>query len=238
VRIYSDLARWWPLFSPPSHYVEEAADLLPLIVASGDAPARTMLELGSGGGSLAYHFKSRLALTLTDVSPAMLEQNRAVNPECEHITGDMRTLELGRLFDRVLVHDAISYATTPADVRATIATAARHCRPGGGAVFVPDHVRETFVPETHSGGEDGSDGRGLRYLQWMYDADPADDIYEMEFAFILREADGSVHVESERHRSGCFPRESWLRWMEEAGFDARQHTDMWGRDVFIGAKRP
>jgi hypothetical protein len=30
-RLYSDLAYWWPLFSPPIYYVEEAADLPPLL---------------------------------------------------------------------------------------------------------------------------------------------------------------------------------------------------------------
>jgi hypothetical protein len=32
LRLYSDLARWWPLMSPPAEYVEEAADLLPLLL--------------------------------------------------------------------------------------------------------------------------------------------------------------------------------------------------------------
>lgn len=27
LRLYSDLAVWWPLMSPPSHHVEEAQDL-------------------------------------------------------------------------------------------------------------------------------------------------------------------------------------------------------------------
>ena len=37
----------------------------------------------------------------------MLAINQATNPECEHIVGDMRTLDLGRQFDVVLIHDAI-----------------------------------------------------------------------------------------------------------------------------------
>ena len=71
-RLYTDLAAWWPLLSPPSHYVEEAADLLPEMLAAPDAPPRTLLELGCGGGSLAYHLKSSLQLTLSDRSPQML----------------------------------------------------------------------------------------------------------------------------------------------------------------------
>ena len=64
-RLYADLARWWPLMSPPSEYVEEAVDLLALLLDAPDAAdARTLLELGSGGGSLAFHLKDRFTLTL------------------------------------------------------------------------------------------------------------------------------------------------------------------------------
>jgi hypothetical protein len=51
-RIYTDLAHWWPLFSPPIHYVEEAADLLRILLNATDSPPKTLLELGCGGGSL------------------------------------------------------------------------------------------------------------------------------------------------------------------------------------------
>ena len=71
-----------------------------------------MLELGSGGGSLASHLKRQFTLTLTDLSEGMLAQSRAVNPEAEHIAGDMRTLRLHREFDYVLVHDAVCYMTS------------------------------------------------------------------------------------------------------------------------------
>src|SRR5262245_55930587 len=114
MKLYDDLASWWPLMSPPSHYVEEAADLLPLLLEGDDGISRlTLLELGSGGGSLASHLKAHFRLTLIDRSPGMLDVSCRVNPEAEHIVGDMMTLDLGREFDRVLVHDAIMYATDP-----------------------------------------------------------------------------------------------------------------------------
>lgn len=235
LRLYSDLARWWPLLSPPSHYVEEAADLLPHLL-SGPAPPRTLLELGCGGGSLASHLKSALTSTLTDVSPQMLDISRTVNPECEHVCGDMRTLDLGRQFDRVLVHDAVMYMTTEHDLRGAMATAYRHCRPGGIAIFVPDCVRETFTPQTEHGGEDADDGRGLRYLSWTMDQDPGDVTCEVAYAFLLREADGRIHVDADRHVEGLFPRDAWRTWLEEVGFIVDIHTDPWERDVFRGRR--
>src|SRR5262245_27406079 len=106
-RFYDELADWWPLFSPPSHYDEEAADLLERLRPHVTLGAATLLELGSGGGSLASHLAPYFALTLTARSAGMLDVSRLVNPGAEHVLGDMRTLRLDRQFDVVLVHDAI-----------------------------------------------------------------------------------------------------------------------------------
>lgn len=236
LRLYTELAAWWPLFSPPEHYTQEAAELWPVLLTLPDAPPATMLELGSGGGSMASHFKSRLSLTLSDRSEQMLAISQSVNPECEHVHGDMRSLDLGRLFDLVFIHDAIMYLTDEPSVRAALATAYRHCRPGGGLLVAPDWVSETFRAETECGGEDAPDGRGLRYLEWTWDPDPADQTYEAAFAFLLRDADGSLHVDRDRHRFGLFPRAIWLDWMTAAGFTAASQLDSSGRDIFTGTR--
>jgi hypothetical protein len=228
---YTDLAEWWPLFSPPGHYDEEAADLLQRLGPPAGKP--TLLELGSGGGSLAWHLKPHFSLTLTDRSPRMLDVSRAVNPEAEHVEGDMRTIRLERRFDFVMVHDAICYATTIADVRATLATAAVHCRPGGTVVVLPDYVKETFTPGTDDGGEDASDGRGFRYLEWRWDPDPADDTYLVDYTFLLRDAGGAVRVVHDRHVEGLFPRASWFAAFDAAGLRAESSIDQWGRDIFV-----
>jgi len=232
-RLYADLAPWWPLLSPPSHYGEEAEDLLPSLLRSSDAPPRTLLELGCGGGSLAFHLKRHLQLTLSDRSPQMLDVSRAVNPECEHAAGDMRSLDLHRTFEVVLIHDAIMYAADAASLQATIASAHRHCRQGGGLLILPDCVRETFVPGTSTGGEDGSDGRGLRYLEWTWDPDPDDETFLTAFSLLLRETDGSLRTELDVHRCGLFGRAQWSKWLEQAGFRVTSRTDPWRREVFV-----
>ena len=150
------------------------------------------MELGSGGGNNASHMKAYATLTLTDLSPEMLELSRSLNPECEHIQGDMTTLQPGRPFDGVFVHDALPYLTTEEQLRAAIETAFVHTRPGGAAIFCPDHVRERFRESTDHGGHDGRDGdpRSLRYLQWTWDPAPDDTWYVDDFAYLLREGAG------------------------------------------------
>ena len=233
MRLYDELARWWPLFSPPGDYVEEVADILPTLMTAPDRPPETLLELGCGGGSVAFHLKAHLNLTLTDRSAAMLDVSRAVNPECEHIVGDMRSLNVGREFDVVMIHDAIAYMTDEASMRAAFRTARRHCRRGGAVVNLPDNVAETFEPQTSHGGHDAADGRGMRYLEWTFDPDPNDSVCETVFALLFREADGRVTQETDRHVFGLFPRASWLQWLRDEGFDVTSRIDPWNRDVFV-----
>lgn len=235
MRMYAELAHWWPLLSPPSHYAEEAAFYRALLRGVRPA-ARTLLELGCGGGSLAANLKRDLALTLVDRSPQMLAVCRAENPECEIVEGDMRSVRLGRSFDAVHVHDAIMYATSEPDLRATIETAALHCRSGGLVILSPDCTRETFAPGADHGGEDGPDGRGLRYVEWSWDPDPSDTTFEVAYAFLLREADGSVRSDVDRHTEGLFPEATWLGVMGECGLVARIVPDPWRGQIFVGTR--
>lgn len=215
---YGELAPWWPLVSPVDEYRGEAAEFLRVLEAAHPS-ARTLLELGSGGGHNACYLKGRYAATLTDLSPEMLEVSIVLNPECRHIAGDMRSLRLGEEFDVVFVHDAIDYMRSEADLAAAMATAHAHCHPGGVALFVPDQVRERYAPDTDCGGSDGLDGRGVRYLVWSYDPDPDDSVIMTQYVFALRDADGSVRTLREEHTIGLFSREAWCRLLEEQGFD-------------------
>ena len=163
MRLYDDLAEWWPLLGDPAtEYAVEAGIYADLLVKACDGPIESLLELGSGGGSNALHMKYRFPhLLLTDVSSGMLAVSRALNPECEHRLGDMRTLRVGRTFDAVFVHDAVCYMTTESDLRRAIETAWIHCRPGGAVLLAPDYVREKFPGAlTEVGGCDEAPLRG------------------------------------------------------------------------------
>src|SRR5262245_54327317 len=98
-----------------------------------------------------------------------------------------RHLALPTRFDVVLAQDATGYMTSVEDLRATIATASRHLRPGGVAIFIPDDVKDTFEESTKCGGHTANDGRALRFLEWTYDPDPGDTTIVVEFALMLRQ---------------------------------------------------
>lgn len=237
MKLYNELAHWWPLLSPPEHYVEEATFFFKVLQATEARPRRTMLELGSGGGSNAYHLKHYFDLTLVDPAQPMLDVSKLVNPECEHLVGDMRTVRLDRQFDCVFIHDAIDYMTTEADLKAAFVTAYLHCKPGGVVLLVPDHTRETFEETSALEGEDSptDDGRALRVMEWTFDPDVNDSICVTHYVFMLREGD-QITVEHDQHIFGLFSRETWLSLLREVGLMPEHLVDEYERDVFLATK--
>lgn len=241
LRFYGELAPWWPLISPVEEYAEEAGEFA-RVLSEARVRVNSLLELGSGGGHNAYYMKRAHRMTLTDLSDGMLGLSRRLNPECEHVRGDMRTLDLGRSFDGVFIHDAVHYMLTREDLAAAIATAYRHCAPGGVALFVPDELRESYEPSTDCGGTDAADGRGVRYLAWSYDPDPDDDLSTTHYSFVMREASGQIYTHTETHLSGLFSRQTWLDLLEAQGFrpeTVKEQTseERPGREMFL-AHRP
>jgi ubiquinone/menaquinone biosynthesis C-methylase UbiE len=237
-KLYGELASWFHLLSSPPDYAEEAEFARKLIVESSSAEPVTVLELGSGGGNNASHLKSHFKMTLVDLSAGMLELSRKLNPECEHILGDMKTLRLERTFDAVFIHDAIMYMTNENDLRLALQTGSIHCKPRGALLVMPDMIKEMFVSLTTHGGHDSSagDSRAIRYIEWTFDPDPSDTTYTVDFAYLLREAGQPVRVVHDTHVFGIFPRETWLHQLRSAGFEARAVADPWGREVFGGIK--
>ncbi|HSV99652.1 MAG TPA: class I SAM-dependent methyltransferase [Sedimentisphaerales bacterium] len=241
IRLYGDLADWYPLLTPVGDYAEEAAFYRRLFEIYCRQPPRTLLDLGSGGGHNAAYLKETLACTLIDVAPAMIGLSRRLNPKCEHILGDMRSIRLGRVFDCVLAHDAVSYMTSRSDLVSAIATAFAHTAAGGVALFQPDFVSETFEPGAETGGSDGN-GRALRYLEWRWIPDSRTDIYVTDMAYLLRDVNGAVEVVHDRHFMGLFPRIVWLELIAAAGFEPLavpfEHSSYndTGHKVFLGLK--
>jgi SAM-dependent methyltransferase len=239
-RLYGDLAEWFHLLTPPENYAEEAAFYRETLMKNSRRPLGTVLELGSGGGNNASYLKKNFEMTLVDLSGSMLDISRRINPECEHLQGDMRDVRLNRQFDAVFIHDAISYITTEEDLARAIETAYIHCLPGGVALFSPDHTRETYAPSTGHGGTD-SGNRGLRYLEWIWDPDPNDSTYIMDMVYMMKDGN-NIDCQRDRHVMGLFSNDTWLQLINSTGFIAStaelkvDHYHETGLRVFLGLK--
>lgn len=232
MKLYDELAEFWPDMSGPEEFEHEAA-LFKRVLTRAIKPApRTLLELGGGSGFVASHLKSRFKTTLVDLSPRMLAISRRLNPELEHLEGDIRTLRLGRTFDAVFVHDSIAHMLTQKDLKAAMKTAFLHCRPGGAALFVPDETRESFVPAADHGGKGD-----VRYVQWTSDPNPRDSTILVDFGILIRDGRGEVRVVHERQKHGLFARAVWLRLLKAVGFRPSVVRDKVVRDMFL-ARRP
>jgi len=215
-RLYADLAPWWPALSPPEEYVEEAAYALDLLADAAGGSITSLLELGSGGGHLASWLGPELEVVLVDRSEAMLTVSRQHNPDREHVQADLRSVRLERRFDAVLLHDAVMYLTSEADLRAALTTIVAHLRPGGAALVIPDLVAEDYEDRAlASGGE--WEGRSARLLEWCHSRSGT--TFEVDYAFLLKDRDGSVRCEHDRHVCGLFDRPTWWRLIDEVGLD-------------------
>ncbi len=218
--LYDELAPFYHLLDPLEDHAGEGEEF-GSVLRSATSGARSLLELGAGAGHGAFYLKDAFErLTLVDLSPAMLARSRRLNPDCEHLEGDMRTLRLGRTFDCLLIHDAITYLTSVEELAQVAETAFDHLRPGGAALVIPDCVTESFVDsyEDHAGDDDE---RSLRCLAWSYDPDPTDTTHVTDYALLLRE-NGEVRAVHDRHVHGLFPVRTWIEVHQRAGFEVTE----------------
>lgn len=228
-RLYDDLAYLWPLISTPEDYAVEAQNWRETLRSKLGPGRHEILELGVGGGHSLSHLTGDFQATAVDSSRGMLMHSAKLNPTVEHQVGDMRTVRLGKRFKAVIIHDAIDYMLSEADLRATFATAAVHLEPGGVFITAPDHFRETYRdPRVHSSTR--SDGKTeLTFIEFDYDPDPDDTTVESIMLYLIREG-GELRVELDRHVTGLFPLRTWLDLMAEAGFAVEQFPCRHGDD--------
>ena len=218
LRMYHDLADLWRLVSPPQEYEQDAATWRDTLKRKLGAGRHSLLELGVGGGHNLSHLTSEFDATAVDLSPEMLANSKRLNPSVEHLMGDMRSVRLGRKFDAVVVHDAIAYMLTEHDLEKTFATARAHLEPGGVFVTEPDWYEETYNGPTVRSWRNTDGTTDLGFTEYSHRPDPEETRIETVFIYFIRGPDG-LRVEQDRHFMGLFPRSTWPRLMDAAGFD-------------------
>jgi ubiquinone/menaquinone biosynthesis C-methylase UbiE len=141
-----DYADHYDLFYADKDYESECNIIEKVFRRYGKNKIRTILDLGCGTGNHAFPLAKRgYEVTGVDRSENMLARARLKlsnikspsQPLPVFVQGDLRSLELEREFDAVLMMFAVlGYQLTNKDVLAALRTVRRHLKPGG--LFICD----------------------------------------------------------------------------------------------------
>jgi len=220
-RMYGDLAWTWPIISQKENYAGEAEEFRQVIQHYAQIQIQTLLHLGCGGGHLDFWLKKDFAMTGVDVSEGMLALARRLNPEVAYRPGDMRTVQLGQVFDAVIVADSISYMLTAQDLRAAFATAFRHLRPGGVFCTYAEVAAERFQQHWTDCATRTRGDVEITFVENRYDPDPTDTTYEYTCVYLIRRG-GQLTIETDRHLGGIFGLRTWHDLLNDVGFQVWQ----------------
>ena len=103
---------------------------------AGLAPLSYVLDVGCGSGRpiAAAVLAAGHRVTGVDFAPGMIALARAHMPQADWRLADMRTLDLGQMFDAVIAWNSFFHLTKQ-EQRATLPRLAAHVRPGGWLLF-------------------------------------------------------------------------------------------------------
>ncbi|XUW99779.1 MAG: class I SAM-dependent methyltransferase [Dehalogenimonas sp.] len=213
---YDELAWTEHIIASPDDYAEETEPLINAVKEYSLNEARTLLHLGCGAGGNDYIFKRYYQVTGVDISEKMLEIARNLNPEAMYHHGDMRTIELGELFDVVVVPESIDYMKTKGELHSAIKTAWKHLKPGG-VFLVVANIAERFNQNNfiYTGSRDDIE---ITLFENNYVSTHLGATYEATLVYLIRRG-GKLEIYYDRHILGLFKLETWLKQLKKAGFD-------------------
>ncbi|WP_093798914.1 trans-aconitate 2-methyltransferase [Streptomyces sp. Wb2n-11] len=231
-----DLAEVYELVyrSRGKDWAEEAAETSRLIRERLPA-ADSLLDVACGTGAHLETFDGFFGHTEgLELSAAMLERATGRLPGVPLHQGDMRAFDLGRSFDAVVcLFTAIGYLRSLADMRAAVATMARHLRPGGVLVVEPWWFPERFL-DGYVAGDLASDEH--RTVARISHSTREGRTTRMEVRFVIGEA-GGIREFTEVDILTLFTREEYLAAFADAGCPAEYLRPEWtARGLFVARR--
>jgi SAM-dependent methyltransferase len=211
---YNELAWTEELLSDPADYEQEVLEYAALLKQYAAIPVQSLLHLGCGAGRHDRWFGEYFTITGVDVSDAMLELARKINPDTEYHRGDMRTIRLNRQFDAVVIPDSIDYMASAEDLGNAIRTAAMHLKPGG-VLMITGKTRENFRNNNFA----YSGARGdvhVTVLENNFINPYRPDTYDITLVYLIREK-GELTCHTENTTGGIFPLATWENLFKKAG---------------------
>jgi SAM-dependent methyltransferase len=180
----------------------------------------TILDLGCGTGVHAHELARRgYEVVGVDRSEAMLESARRGTTTAAFMQGDLRSVDLGRPFDAVvLLFAVLGYQLSNADVLAGLATARHHLEQGGllgfdvwyGPAVLAQH------PSTRTRTVNWGDRQLVRRSSGTLDA--GRHVVRVDFELTTGDGQGEQLV-VEAHEMRYFFADELKHYLEESGFE-------------------
>jgi SAM-dependent methyltransferase len=234
---YARSAEFYDLVYAGKPYADEAATVHARIQAHLRSDGNALLDVGCGTGNHLAHLREHYQCDGLDLEDGLLQIARDRYPDATFHPGDMVDFDLGRTFDAIVcLFSAIGYVYTEARLRQTIASFARHLRPGGVAVVEPWLSPENFRPGRPPW-LDVSESDSLKVARMGRTARDGD-ASVIEFVYVLGHDGGIEHWE-ERHPLGLFTHEQTMDAFRTAGLEVVEHDPqgLTGRGLYV-ARRP
>lgn len=216
-RMYNDLAWTWPIISPPEEYVEEAEIIADAIKKYSKITARTLLNLGCGGGHEDFTLKKYFNITGVDLSENMLKLARELNPENYYLIGDFTSIRLKGRYDSVIA-TSLMYMKTEEKLKSAFQTAHEHLSSGGVFILFVEKTLENFKQNDTFSSTHISGDIEIVYLENSYDPDPSDTTFELTLLYLIRRK-GELKIEKDSHLCGLFSFDTWHELLYQIGFE-------------------
>jgi SAM-dependent methyltransferase len=219
-RLYDDLAWLWPLWGEVEEYRAESDAIAALMQRYAEIEVRTLLDVACGGGKNLYHFRRHFEASGLDLSEAMLDSARRLNPDCRLHHGDMRSFDLAEHFDAIYLNDGLPHLTSREDLARTFARGHAHLNPGGVLMAVAEFTTERWVQNQTSvftAPPCPEQQVEVTFIENHYDPDPRDDTSEATILYLIREQ-GRLRIERDDWVFGLFPLTFWVEALTAAGF--------------------
>jgi len=148
---YDRSAPWYDKIYSFKDYAAEAAMLRSLIEENRPG-AHRLMDVACGTGEHLRHLREHFDVEGLDASLPMLEIARRKLPGVPLHQADMRTFDLGRVFDgAICMFGAAGHLRDEDELLAAVRQIARHLEPGGVLIVEPWLTPEVFVPGRVSG---------------------------------------------------------------------------------------
>jgi len=228
-RLYNDLAWLWPLWGSVEEYREESEISVDLIKQHAQIEVSSLLDITCGGGKNIFNFKRHFDAHGLDISKAMLDNARKLNPDCTFYQADMRNFDLKRQFDSIYINDGIAYITNAGDLLRTFQCAYKHLCAGGVMVCYAEFCKEDLVQNKTRSTMSKTGSMEITFIENNHDPDPTDDTFETTMIYLIREQ-GKLRIEHDHHVCGTFTVDVWRDLLHRAGFKITEYPK--GANVF------